>query len=131
MSDTASNPTAAERLATEVANIDLPVPDDDAEAILLQVGRVLPILAIVVLLITWWRMSGSEYAADQLPMLVSGGLLAIVLTIVGLGLFIRFSIARTLRFWNARQLVEQQAQTDRLVAAIERLELTVRENNCR
>ena len=44
------------------------------------------------------------------------------LAIIGVGLFIRFSLARLLRFWLARMVVEQQAQTDRVVEALARIE---------
>jgi hypothetical protein len=37
-------------------------------------------------------------------------------------LFLRFSLARLLRFWLARLVVEQQAQTDRVVDALARIE---------
>jgi hypothetical protein len=46
--------------------------------------------------------------------------------VVGLGLFVRFSLARLLRFWMARLVVEQQAQTDRMIEALDRIELAVR-----
>jgi len=73
------------------------------------------------------QAAGTKYVADQMPMLISGGLFGLALIMVGVGLFIRFSLARLLRFWLARLVVEQQAQTDRLVDSLSRIEDAVRD----
>ncbi|MBA3280941.1 MAG: hypothetical protein H0U29_01795 [Acidimicrobiia bacterium] len=117
MTDTPST-TAADRLEAGVADVHVPEPSADSEALLLKVGFALPIVGVVLILVAWWQAAGSKFVADQIPMLISGGILGLALIIVGLGLFIRFSLARLLRFWLARLVVEQQAQTDRLVDAV-------------
>ena len=80
------------------------------------------ILGVLLILAAYWTSSGSKYVADQIPMLISGGILGLGLAVIGVGLFIRFSLARLLRFWLARMVVEQQAQTDRVVDALARIE---------
>jgi hypothetical protein len=40
--------------------------------------------------------------------------------LVGALIWVRYSLSRYLRFWLVRQVYEQRAQTDRVVAAIER-----------
>ncbi|WP_421120678.1 hypothetical protein ACE2AJ_05040 [Aquihabitans daechungensis] len=77
---------------------------------------------MILILAAYWTSSGAKYVADQVPMLISGGILGLGLAIIGVGLFIRFSLARLLRFWLARMVVEQQAQTDRIVDALARIE---------
>jgi hypothetical protein len=114
--------TAADRLQADVAELKVPEPSADAEGLLLKLGVALPIVGVVLIVIAYWNASGSAYVADQVPMLISGGILGLGLAIVGLGLFIRFSLARLLRFWLARLVVEQQAQTDRVVDALARIE---------
>ena len=42
-------------------------------------------------------------------------LIGVALTVVGAALFLRYSFAQFLRFWLARLIYEQQAQTDRIV----------------
>lgn len=118
--------TAADRLEAAVADIHVPEPSSDAEDLLLKLGFGLPIVGVALILVAWWQAAGTKYVADQMPMLISGGLFGLALIIVGLGLFIRFSIARLLRFWLARLVVEQQAQTDRLVEALARVEAAAR-----
>ncbi|QXC62927.1 hypothetical protein KSP35_09155 [Aquihabitans sp. G128] len=127
MTDSPSTATAADRLEAGVADVHVPEPSADSEALLLKLGLVLPVIGVVLILIAWWQAAGSKYVADQMPMLISGGIFGLALIIVGLGLFIRFSLARLLRFWLARLVVEQQAQTDRMVDALARIESAVRD----
>ncbi|MFN8016688.1 MAG: hypothetical protein U0P45_01055 [Acidimicrobiales bacterium] len=119
-----TEPTAspADRLEEGVDELRVPEPSADAESLLMKVGLALPIIGVILIVVAYWNASGTEYVADQVPMLISGGILGIGLTVIGLGLFIRFSLARLLRFWLARLVVEQQAQTDRLVEALGRIE---------
>lgn len=126
MTDSPST-TAADRLEAGIGDVRVPEPSADTEGLLLKLGFALPLVGVVLILVAWWQAAGTKYVADQMPMLISGGLFGLALIIVGLGLFIRFSMARLLRFWLARLVVEQQAQTDRLVEALDRLEGAVRE----
>ncbi|CAN5602005.1 hypothetical protein BH10ACT1_BH10ACT1_27860 [soil metagenome] len=127
MTDSPSTTTAADRLEAGVGELHVPEPSADSEALLLKLGVALPVVGVLLILAAWWQAAGSKYVADQIPMLISGGILGLALVIVGLGLFIRFSLARILRFWLARLVVEQQAQTDRLVDALARIEAAVQD----
>ncbi|HWJ64153.1 MAG TPA: hypothetical protein VNS19_19440 [Acidimicrobiales bacterium] len=115
-------PSAADRLELGVEELHVPEPSADAEGLLLKIGLILPVIGVILILVAFWNASGSKYVADQVPMLISGGILGIGLAIIGVGLFIRFSLARLLRFWLARMVVEQQTQTDRVVDALARIE---------
>ncbi len=126
MTDSPST-TAAERLEAGMAEVHVPEPSADTEALLLKLGIGLPLVGVVLILAAWWQAAGTKYVADQMPMLISGGLFGLALIIVGLGLFLRFSLSRLLRFWLARLLVEEQAQTDRLIEALDRVEVAVRD----
>ena len=46
------------------------------------------------------------------------GLIGIAVTLVGVALFVRYSISRFLRFWLLRLSFENRAETDRVVAAL-------------
>ena len=130
MTDTSSAPaasqTSTDRLEAGVADLHVPEASSDSEALLMKLGIALPVLGVVLILVAWWNASGTKYVADQMPMLISGGLLGLALIMVGIGLFLRFSIARILRFWLARLVVEQQAQTDRIVDALAKVEAAAR-----
>jgi hypothetical protein len=125
MSDPTPNPS--DRLEAGVEGLRVPEPAADAESLLMKLGVALPIIGVVLIVIAYWNASGSAYVADQVPMLISGGILGLGLAIIGLGLFLRFSLARLLRFWLARLVVEQQAQTDRVVDALARVEDALRQ----
>ena len=122
MTDLTEHANAADLLEEGVADLHVPEPSADAESLLMKVGFALPLLGVVLIVIAYWNASGSKYVADQVPMLISGGILGLGLAVIGVGLFIRFSLARLLRFWLARMVVEQQAQTDRVVEALARIE---------
>ena len=125
MTDTTS---AADRLEAGVDDLHVPEPSADAEATLLKLGFALPAIGLVLILLAWWNASDTPYVADQVPMLISGGLVGLGLAIMGVGLFLRFSLARVLRFWLARMVAEQQLQTDRVVEALARVESALKDD---
>ena len=116
MTDIASDRAA--RLQGDAAEIHVPEPDADREALLVKVGIALPILGLILIGIAWFQASGSKYVADQIPMLISGGVLGLGLILLGAAIWIRYTIARLMRVWLARDLIERQRQTDRIVEAL-------------
>lgn len=92
------------------------------EGRLLAFGVLLLVAGLVVVVIGWNGAAGTNVVSDQIPYLISGGLLGIGLTVIGAALYLRFSLARYLRFWLIRLIYEQRDQTDRTVAALERIE---------
>lgn len=115
----------ADRLAADLADIHVPEPNADAEAWLTKLGLVLPLAGVILIGVGWWGASGTARVAEQIPLLISGGVLGLGLAVIGVGLYLRFSLARVLRFWLARVVVEQQAQTDRVVEALARIEASL------
>jgi len=72
----------------------------------------------VVLAFVAYRLSLDK---DDARDITSLGILAVsmlALSVVGAAVFLRYSLARFLRFWLLRQLVEDQAHIDRLVSAL-------------
>ena len=80
-----------------------------------------PSSALAVIGLGWWGASGTKYVYQEIPYLISGGIFGLALVFVGAALFARYSVARLLRFWLARLVVEEQLQADRVVEAIERV----------
>jgi hypothetical protein len=126
MTDHANQPSATDRLEEGVGDLHVPQPSVDTESLLMKIALGLPAIGVVLILVAYWESSGSKYVADQIPILISGGLLGLGLITIGLGLFVRFSLARILRLWLARQVAEQQVQTDRIVEALSGVEAAVR-----
>jgi hypothetical protein len=80
------------------------------------------LLGLGAILLGWWGASGSAYPAEQLPYVISGGLLGVGLIVAGAALFVRYSMTRYMRFWLLRVIYEERAQTDRTVETLERVE---------
>ncbi len=118
--------TATERLERDVTELRVPEPTADVERLLIRLGMALPIIGLVILGVAWYGASGTGYVADQVPYLISGGIGGLGLILIGLGLFLRYSVTHLIRFGVARVVHEQQAQADRIVEAMGSLEEAIR-----
>ena len=124
--DSAGQATAADRLHAGARELTVPEPLAEAESMLLKVGLALPVLGLILIGVAWYSASGTANVAEQVPYLISGGIVGLALVLIGIGLFVRYSLTRLFRFWLARMLIEQQTQTDRVVEAIDNLETALR-----
>ncbi len=99
----------------------------------LVAGGVLMLAGVALVIAGWWGVSGTLDVGRQMPYLVSGGLAGLALATIGAALYVRYSLARYLRYWlirlvheqrdqSERSLEEQRRQGDRVVEAIGRLE---------
>ena len=77
-------------------------------------GAVLVPLGILVVLLGWYGAAHTGFLFEQIPYLISGGMLGLALVTVGA--FAYFA------YWMTRLYQQQQAQTDRTVEVLERLE---------
>jgi len=118
MSDT----SPVDRLHAGVGDLRVPEPPAERESLWLKVGIGICVVGVVLILFGWYGASGTRDVSEQVPYIVSGGLLGLALVIIGAGLVMRFSVARLFRFWLARLLAEHHLQTDRLVDALDRTE---------
>jgi hypothetical protein len=110
----------------EIAEMRIRPPEDGAERAWLIAGLVLPVLGVIAIGIGWWGASGTKYPAEQLPYVISGGLLGVGLIVAGAALFVRYSMTRYMRFWLLRIIYEERVQTDRTVETLERVEKLLR-----
>jgi hypothetical protein len=67
---------------------------------------------------------GTENALQQRDAIVLA-LIGVACSVSGGALFVRYALAGFMRFWLARLCWEQQAQTDRVVAALDGQSTTV------
>ena len=110
----------ADVLRADVAGVAVPAGVPEGEHRLLVAAAVLGALGVAALAAGYWGASGTRQLSEQLPYVISGGLVGVALIFTAAILFARYSLARLARYWLARLLAEQQAQTDRIVAAVER-----------
>ena len=85
-----------------------------SERILLVLGGIIAPLGLVVVVLGWWGASNTPYLFEQVPYLISGGLLGVAL--VFLGSFFYFT------HWLTELVKEHRAQSEAIVAALERLQ---------
>jgi hypothetical protein len=111
-----------EQFKQEIAGLDVKAPADDKERVFLMGAFALMALGVVAILGGYWGASGSPIVAEQVPYLLSGGVLGLGFIIAGAALFVRYSLSRYLRFWLVREIYEQRAQTDRLVESLTSIE---------
>lgn len=105
----------------EVAELHLRAGRGDRERLLLAAGSLALIAGVVLVVAGGIQASGSAVAADQWAAIATGSYIGLALLIAGAALFIRYSVGRLLRFWLVRLVHEQRSDTDRLIAAIEKL----------
>jgi hypothetical protein len=116
------NPERIEAFKAEVEQMKLRASSAEGERRLLVLGA-LALAAGLALAIYGGIMvqnTTENVAANQRAFMATGTFLGIALVIVGAALFVRFSLARYLRFWLIRLVHESRANTDRIVEAIER-----------
>lgn len=125
MSDTATPPgTGSPRVAEfrgEIDRLKLKGGSAEGEKRLLALGVILMVVGVALAVFGAVEVGlMGDSPADQRAYMAQGSFLGIALTIVGAALFVRYSLARYLRFWLIRSTFEQQANTDRIVDAIDR-----------
>lgn len=83
------------------------------ERILMVAGGVIAPLGVIVVLLGWWGASHTPYVFEQVPYLISGGLLG--LGMVFLGAFLYFT------HWVTQLVKEQRSQSTAVLEALHHL----------
>ena len=102
-----------EQFKKEIGDMRLRDPATGRDAQLLKVGVVAMVAGVVITIAAFFGSRSSSPPTQQDYLVVA--LIGVSLSVVGAALFLRYSIAQFLRFWLARLIYEQQAQTDRIV----------------
>ncbi|MGH9274606.1 MAG: hypothetical protein ACRDZU_08160 [Acidimicrobiales bacterium] len=84
------------------------------ERLLMVLGGIIAPLGIIVVLLGWWGASNTPYVFEQVPYLISGGVLG--LSLVFLGAFFYFT------HWVTQLVKEHRVQSVALLEAIQRLQ---------
>jgi hypothetical protein len=82
-------------------------------------GVGLGIFGAIIVVIAWLSAKGAS-TATQLSAEVAA-VLGLLVALVGVALWVRNSLTRYLRYWLIRLIYEDREQTERLIAAIEKL----------
>lgn len=84
------------------------------EHILMVLGGVIAPLGLVIVLLGWWGAAHSPYVFEQLPYLISGGLLGVGM--IFLGAFLYFT------HWLTQLVKEHRTQSVAVLEALQRLQ---------
>lgn len=103
-----------EQFRQEVADMRLRDPATSRDRLWLGIGIALMLLGVVLAIFAYPLSHGTTNDLQQRDAIVLA-LCGVVSAVVGAALFLRYSIAAFLRFWLARLIYEQKAQTDRLL----------------
>ncbi|MFM8857469.1 MAG: hypothetical protein ACKOI2_09770 [Actinomycetota bacterium] len=106
----------------EIAAMKLRCARSDRERWLLTLGVVALVAGVGLAVYGGFQASGTAVAADQIAYLATGTLVGLVLVVAGTALFVRYSIARFMRFWLVRLVHENRTETDRIVKALSDIE---------
>lgn len=108
-----------ERFKAEAAELNVKVGDAGKEKLLQTLGAVLMGAGVVVALVAYQASLGSSDPRDIQSYIVLA-IAMLALSVVGAAMFLRYSMAKFLRFWLLRQLYEGQAHVDQVVEAMAR-----------
>jgi len=114
------NEDRVQAFTDEIGEMKLRGAKGDRERILLVVGALAIVVGVVLAVLGGFQASGTSDLGDQVAFLATGTLIGLALVIAGTALFIRYSMARFMRFWLVRLVHEHRSETDRLIAAIEK-----------
>jgi hypothetical protein len=114
------NPQRVEEFKAEIDSMKVKASGAESEARLLLVGVVAAVVGVGLAILGGIETAGVSNEYQQRGYIASASLIGIALIIAGAALFVRYSLARYMRFWMVRLVHESRANTDRIVEAIER-----------
>lgn len=114
-----NQPERVEAFTQEIESLKLKASSAESEKRLVVLGALALVGGLVLAIAGAIQVTGTSAPADQRAYMATGTFLGIALIIVGAALFVRFSLARYMRFWLIRLVHESRANTDRIVEAIE------------
>ena len=123
MTSTDAEPAAAtathrsEAFSAAVSERKLKTDGSSSDRVARTLGIVLMVLGILATVLAWQNSRSLDDARD----IQSNEILAILglaVTVVGTGLYVVGALARVLRLWLLRQLVESQDRMDQLAEAL-------------
>ena len=109
-----------EAFQQEIQSMKLKAGGAESETRLLFLGILMGVAGLVLAVVGGVQVAADANQYNQRAAMATGTFLGIALLIGGAALFVRYSLARYLRFWLVRLVHESRANTDRIVEAIER-----------
>jgi hypothetical protein len=104
------------RLESEAANLKV-AGSAKRDGLLQAAGAVVMVVGVVVAFVAYQLSLGKDDPRD-IESLTILAVAMLALAVLGAAVFLRYSLARFLRFWLLRQLYDGQAHIDQIVGAL-------------
>jgi predicted tellurium resistance membrane protein TerC len=108
------HPERVDQFKQDIAAMQVRDPAAGRDRLFSRGGLTLMIIGVIVAIAGYVQSHGTTNPLGQRDAIIIG-LVGVTLSVIGSALFLRGSIASFLRFWLARSIYEQKAQTDRIV----------------
>jgi hypothetical protein len=108
------HPERVEQFKRDVAEMQVKDPAAGRDRLASRGGFTLMVIGVIVAIVAYFQSHNTTNPLGQRDALIIA-LIGLTVAVVGAALFIRGSLAMFLRFWLARLIYEQKAQTDRIV----------------
>ena len=105
------NEDRAEEFQEQIAAMRTKTSRGNSEQILLVIGILLMLAGIVLGFISYFSATNSDNALDQNELVILA-ILGVSLSLMGVAIFLRYSISRFLRFWLLRQIYENRGKSE-------------------
>lgn len=113
------NPDRIAGFQAEIESMKVKATNGANESKLLVLGVVAGVAGLVLAVYGGIMVQNDANEFNQRAFMATGSFIGIALLIAGAALFVRYSMARYMRFWLIRLVHESRANTDRIVRAIE------------
>ena len=108
------HPERVEEFKRDIAEMQVKDPAAGRDRLALRGGFALMVIGVIVTIAGYVQSNGTTNPLGQRDAIIIA-LIGVAVAVVGAALFIRGSLATFLRFWLARLIYEQRAQTDRII----------------
>ena len=109
-----------QRLRASLANVRARGNRMPVERVMAFIGAALIAVGIPLIILGWYGAAHTPYTFEQIPYMISGGLLGLALTVLG-GLFY-------FAYWMTRQIHETRRQSDQTEQVFRRIEAMMSSN---
>ena len=108
------HPERVDQFKQDIAAMQVRDPAAARDRLFTRGGLTVMIIGVIVTIAGYAQSHGTTNPLGQRDAIIIG-LIGVAVSVIGSALFLRGSLAGFLRFWLARLIYEQKAQTDRVV----------------
>ena len=112
------HPERVEQFKRDIAEMQVKDPAAGRDRLALRGGVTLMVIGVIAAIAAYAQSHNTPNPLEQRDAIIIA-LIGVAVTVVGAALFLKGSLSTFFRFWLARLIYEQKAQTDRIVEVAE------------